>query len=115
FAKLTEEHWVAPKYWEMHEDQWWEMTLHGFRPVNDSDPVTHISHYEADAYATWAGARLPTEFEWEVFAKAIGEVATDNILHFQPSSLDRISNEVWEWTRSAYLPYPGYKPAAGAL
>ncbi|SRR5579883_151509 len=126
FAKCEEESWLAPKYWEQHDGEWWHMTLQGFRPVEDSEPVTHISHYEADAYATWAGVRLATEFEWEHGAHTIstednleGNFLDDANFHPIPDAdgngLRQMFGDVWEWTRSAYLPYPRYKPVEGAL
>ncbi len=122
WARLLAESWQAPKYWEMHEGDWWNMTLQGFRPVEDSEPVTHISQYEADAFATWCGARLPTEFEWEIAARdipAVGNFLDTRTFHPIPlkhaEPLAQMFGDVWEWTRSAYLPYPGFKPAPGAI
>jgi ergothioneine biosynthesis protein EgtB len=123
FAKVAEEQWEAPKYWESHDGEWWHMTLRSFEPVSDSEPVTHVSHYEADAFARWSGARLPTEFEWE---HAASSVAIDgNFLEaqkFHPissmtnrQSLQQMFGDGWEWTQSAYLPYPRYKTAEGAI
>jgi ergothioneine biosynthesis protein EgtB len=110
--------WHAPKYWELNEHEWWNMTLQGFRPVENSEPVTHISFFEADAYATWCGARLPTEFEWEFAAKNVpieGNFLDVGNLHPVPQTKSQMFGNVWQWTRSAYLPYPGYKVAEGAL
>lgn len=130
WTKVLEENWHAPKYWEKQDSEWWAMTLQGFRPVEDSEPVTHISHYEADAFATWAsmthhaGARLPTEFEWEVAAQdngMDGNFLESNTFHPVPlvhsvrGKLNQMFGDVWEWTRSAYLPYPGYQAAEGAI
>jgi ergothioneine biosynthesis protein EgtB len=90
--------WRAPMYWERRGGgEWRAFTLAGWRPVDPHAPVSHVSHFEADAYARWAGARLPTEFEWEQAAPG------------------RKSGEVWEWTASAYLPYPRFRPLEGAL
>ncbi len=118
WAKCQSDAWQAPKYWELHDAAWWAMTLQGFRPVEDSEPVTHISYYEADAYATWRGARLPTEFEWEFAAKDILSkvifltLAISIRFHkLNHKCLAMCGNG----TRSAYLPYPGYKVAEGAL
>ncbi|HWF43822.1 MAG TPA: ergothioneine biosynthesis protein EgtB [Candidatus Kapabacteria bacterium] len=131
WAKRMSDRWEAPHYWELQNDEWWNFTLHGFRPVNDAEPVTHISYYEADAYATWYGARLATEFEWEHAALSLkypvdGNFLDNGNLHPVPSAslkdtvseqptLKQMFGDAWEWTRSAYLPYPGYKPTAGAL
>jgi len=122
FAKVAEAHWEAPKYWESHDGEWWHMTLHGFEPVNDTEPVTHISHYEADAFARWSNARLPTEFEWEHAATTVkigGNFLEDQNFHPISSQnsrqLSQMFGDVWEWTQSAYLPYPRYKTAEGAI
>lgn len=93
--------WQAPLYWQHDEQGWNVFTLHGKVPLNHQAPVSHISFYEADAYARWAGARLPTEAEWELAA--------------QSDDLPGLHGEVWQWTNSAYLGYPGYQPAAGAV
>jgi ergothioneine biosynthesis protein EgtB len=127
WAKCGEENWKAPKYWDELDGKWWAMTLQGFRPVEDSEPVTHVSHYEADAFATWSNSRLPTEFEWEfaVNNKTIeGNFLDSGNFHptplvpsvpFVPAAPAQMFGDVWQWTRSAYLPYPGYKAAEGAL
>jgi ergothioneine biosynthesis protein EgtB len=116
--------WRAPLYWIERDGAWWNFTLSGFRPVNLSEPVTHVSYFEADAYANWAGARLPTEFEWERAAAdypIAGNFVDDEHFHPSPASsadnnvLQQIYGDAWEWTRSAYLPYPGYKAGPGAL
>lgn len=120
---VREREWAAPLYWEEQDGEWWMMTLSGFRPVQDAEPVCHVSYYEADAYARWASARLPTEAEWEAVAAPVPPEG--NFLeagHFHPVSLRsqsrvpaQLYGDVWEWTQSAYAPYPGYSPAAGAL
>ncbi len=121
---VNEQRWQAPLYWTKRDGVWWHFTLSGFRPVDESEPVTHVSYFEADAYANWAGARLPTEFEWERAAldcPVEGNFVEDE--HFHPRALfsgdDRhlhqMFGNVWEWTRSAYSPYPGYRAAPGAL
>ncbi len=118
WAKCQSDAWQAPKYWELQEGVWWAMTLQGFREVEDSEPVTHISYYEADAYATWREARLPTEFEWEFAAKGVpveGNFLDDGNFHPLANVAQNIFGDVWQWTRSAYLPYPGYNVAEGAL
>jgi len=117
--------WRAPLYWVERDGEWWNFTLSGFRRVNESKPVTHLSYFEADAYANWAGARLPTEFEWERAAAElpiIGNFVDDERFHPAPVSsssdvngLQQMYGDAWEWTRSAYLPYPGYRAGPGAL
>ncbi len=100
------------------------MTLEGLLPVDPRAPVTHISYYEANAYAHWAGKRLPTEFEWEAASAGYplaGNDLTTNALRPRPAPLTgngrlaQMFGDVWEWTSSAYLPYPGYRPAPGAV
>jgi ergothioneine biosynthesis protein EgtB len=113
--------WSAPLYWEQRGGEWWSFTLTGMRPVQKAEPVCHVSYYEADAYARWAGARLPTEAEWEVAMEP--EKVSGNLLEegrFHPaqangSGLVQGFGDVWEWTQSPYVPYPGYRPAEGAL
>ncbi|MBC6698344.1 ergothioneine biosynthesis protein EgtB [Hymenobacter sp. BT190] len=120
--------WEAPLYWTLHNGQWHRFTHHGLQPVNMAAPVTHVSFYEADAYAHWAGARLPTEPEWEVAARYFGAMPghgtflESNLFDPQPLPPDadptrchQLLGDVWEWTYSAYHPYPGYVRAAGAL
>jgi ergothioneine biosynthesis protein EgtB len=96
---------------------WQEFTLHGLRPLDLHAPVTHLSYYEADAYARWAGARLPTEAEWEVAVNGCHETVVD-AMHPQASrqeGLSQMFGACWQWTSSSYAPYPGYAPAAGAI
>lgn len=112
--------WTAPLYWEQRDGAWMQMGLHGLLPVDPSAPVTNISYYEADAFARWAGHRLPTEFEWEAAAVALGETchsgAPRHLHPVAPAAGDaQMFGQVWQWTQSAYLPYPGYKAAAGAI
>ena len=123
---VNEQRWHAPLYWVKRDDAWWHFTLSGFRPMDESEPVTHVSYFEADAFANWSDARLPTEFEWE---RAAGDLPIEGNLvekeQFHPQALtaagqDRnhlhqMFGDVWEWTRSAYSPYPGYRAAPGAL
>ncbi len=122
---VNEQRWQAPLYWARHEGAWWTFTLSGFRPLDESEPVTHVSYFEADAYANWAGARLPTEFEWERAAldcPVEGNFVEDENFHPRALAtsgddehLHQMFGDVWEWTRSAYSPYPGYRAAPGAL
>ena len=121
---VNEQRWQAPLYWINREGTWWNFTLSGFRPVEESEPVTHLSYFEADAYANWAGARLPTEFEWERAAEDSpieGNFVENERFHPQPPvtlpdrHLGQMFGDVWEWTRSAYSPYPGYRAEPGAL
>jgi ergothioneine biosynthesis protein EgtB len=114
--------WTAPLYWEQRDGEWWSYTIAGMQPLRLSEPVCHVSFYEADSFARWAGARLPTEFEWEVAAETCpigGNLLDPEILHAQPASsggsLMQMFGDVWEWTGSAYTPYPGFKSAAGAV
>jgi ergothioneine biosynthesis protein EgtB len=114
--------WTAPLYWEQRDGSWWNYTLEGMQPVNLSEPVCHVSYYEADAFARWAGVRLATEFEWEVAVQeceVAGNFLDADVLHPQvsPSSegLTQMFGDLWEWTSSSYLPYPGFQPASGAV
>jgi len=105
--------WEAPLYWEQDE----LMTLGGSRTVDPAEPVCHVSFYEADAFARWAGHRLPTEAEWEIASQKTpleGNFLESQQFHPRPDGGKYFGN-VWEWTQSPYLPYPGYRPAAGAL
>lgn len=125
WATLNEQRWSAPLYWEKRDGEWWNFTLSRFRPVDESEPVTHISYFEADAFANWAHARLPTEFEWERTAAKIdidGNFVESERFHPKPLTprpqdqrVEQMFGDVWEWTRSAYSPYPGYRAAPGAL
>jgi ergothioneine biosynthesis protein EgtB len=93
--------WSTPLYWREGDDGWRQMGLRGLAPLDADAPVRHISWYEADAFARWAGARLPTEAEWEVASGG--------------KEIDELDSHVWQWTCSAYSPYPGYRPVAGAV
>ena len=101
-ATVETQGWNAPGYWQHIDGDWYAMTLGGLRKVEPERPVCHVSYYEADAFARWAGKDLPTEAEWEVAAQ-------------QRGALDDAFGVVWQWTRSAYSPYPGYRAAPGAL
>jgi ergothioneine biosynthesis protein EgtB len=127
WATVNAEGWGAPLYWEAEDGQWFEWTLLGRRPLDLLAPVTHVSFFEAAAYAAWAGKRLLTEFEWETAARRFNPSGT------APNALDRwalhplpaaevpgtecgqLFGETWQWTNSAYLPYPGFRVAEGAL
>ncbi len=124
WTTANEQRWQAPLYWEKRDGAWWNFTLSGFRPVDEAEPVTHVSYFEADAFANWSDARLPTEFEWERAATNLpmdGNFVESERFHPQASNvaqarqLMQMFGDVWEWTRSAYSPYPGYRAAAGAL
>jgi ergothioneine biosynthesis protein EgtB len=101
WAMVEAESWSAPGYWRKVDGAWLATTLGGPRPIDPHSPVTHVSYYEADAFARWAGKHLPTEEEWEIAARA--------------NLLDDAFGVVWQWTRSAYTPYPGYRTAQGVL
>ncbi|MGB6538712.1 MAG: ergothioneine biosynthesis protein EgtB [Xanthobacteraceae bacterium] len=101
FAAVEAQGWIAPGYWQQRDGLWFTMTLGGLRRVDPAEPVCHVSYYEADAFARWAGKHLPSEGEWEV--AAAGGLLADAFAI------------AWQWTRSAYSPYPGYRAAAGAL
>ncbi len=101
FATVSTEAWSAPGNWREIDGKWHVFALNGLFPVDEELPVNHVSYYEADAFARWAGKHLPSEFEWEAAART-GELAD-------------VFGVVWQWTRSAYAPYPAYRPAAGAL
>jgi ergothioneine biosynthesis protein EgtB len=101
WTAVQNEGWQAPGYWRERDGQWFAMTLAGEKPVDPDAAVCHVSHYEADAFARWAGKHLPSEAEWEVAARA--------------GLISDAFGVVWQWTRSAYLPYPGYRPVEGAL
>jgi ergothioneine biosynthesis protein EgtB len=125
WATVESRGWKAPFYWERKNGKWLHFTSSGMRGVNPDAPVCHVSYFEADAYARWAGARLPTEAEWEVAAAGLpveGNFAES--LSFCPEapgnaknkqSLHQMYGDVWEWTQSPYTSYPGFKTLPGAL
>ncbi len=101
WAACQAEGWEAPLYWQQREGEWLQFTLAGLRPVDPAAPVRHVSWYEAEAFARWAGRRLPTEAEWEAAA---------GLPDFRDAE-----GVVWQWTGSAYRPYPGFRPWEGAV
>jgi ergothioneine biosynthesis protein EgtB len=118
WAAVNERQWRRPLYWS--EDLESEFTLAGLRDLDPHAPVCHVSYYEADAFARWAGARLPTEFEWETAARdepCDGNLMESGYRHPAPAApgTAQYFGDVWEWTSSAYAPYPGFAPLAGAL
>jgi ergothioneine biosynthesis protein EgtB len=119
WAMVKNEGWQSPLYWfeaSPGDGDWHVFTLAGARRVDPTEPVCHISYYEADAFARWAGARLPTEVEWENAAASepvVGRFLEMGVLHPRPGP--SVFGDVWQWTSSAYLPYPGFEPAAGAV
>jgi ergothioneine biosynthesis protein EgtB len=125
WALVQQQNWKSPLYWEMKDGEWFENTLSGFRPLDPALPVCHVSYYEADAYAKWAGKRLPTEEEWEVAAATVPKNLVDGnflesgnfhpIANYERTAVAQMFGDVWEWTRSAYLPYPGFQPEPGAV
>lgn len=124
WAAILRENWHAPLYWESRDGEWFEMSLEGLQPLRLDAPVAHVSYYEADAFARWSGKRLPTEFEWEVAAATVpkqGNFLETAALRPRPVEAEpngsprQMFGDVWEWTQSAYLPYPGYRAPEGAL
>ncbi|WP_084438394.1 ergothioneine biosynthesis protein EgtB [Niveispirillum irakense] len=120
WARAQAEGWEAPLYWYQGEDdRWWTFTLEGCRPVDPAEPVCHVSQFEADAFARWAGTRLPTEAEWETAMQHRFNPgpAFGSAIRRHPFSMNGADagGQVWEWTASAYLPYPAYRPAEGAI
>lgn len=120
WAAVQSEGWDAPLYWSLDDDGWTLFTLQGRQSVALSEPVCHVSYYEADAFATWAGARLPTEFEWEAVARQSGDPQAGRYLdplapHPATQQHPAFYGDAWTWTSSAYLPYPGFRPAPGAV
>jgi ergothioneine biosynthesis protein EgtB len=125
WAQILEHEWSAPLYWEERDGEHLQMTLRGLQPVDPDAPVAHVSYFEADAFASWAGKRLPSEAEWERAAEGLpvaGTFARAGAGRLRPKpagpatgGLRQMFGDVWEWTRSPFTPYPGFKPAAGAV
>jgi ergothioneine biosynthesis protein EgtB len=128
WATVQDRRWEVPLYWERTPDGWTEFTLSGDRPLDPAEPICHVSYYEADAFARWAGHRLPTEQEWEIAARGApieGTFVESRRFHPAPASsaqssvlgpaLEQFYGEVWQWTQSPYVGYPGFRPAAGAV
>jgi len=123
WAAVQSGQWAHPLYWRCIDEVWHEYTLHGLRPLDPHRPAVHLSYYEADAYAGWAGARLPTEQEWEHAAVSrspeTGQFFNPDRLHpdhgQEQDGLWGLYGGIWEWTASPYVAYPGYRPATGAI
>lgn len=125
WATVQANGWSTPLYWSLRDGEPWSMTLRGPQPVDPNAPVVHVSYFEADAFATWSGKRLPTEFEWERASEGLsqdGVFANGGSGRLRPKpaatgapGLRQMFGDVWEWTRSPFSPYPGFKPAAGAV
>jgi ergothioneine biosynthesis protein EgtB len=123
WGRIAKDGWRAPLYWEQRDGQWLQMTLGGLQAVDRAAPVCHVSFYEAEAFARWAGKRLPSEFEWEVAAANVpvsGNMLGEDALRPLPAPLQSVGlsqmfGDVWEWSQSAYAPFPGYRAGRGAL
>ena len=127
WSTVTNQAWQAPQYWLERDGEALEYTLHGVRPRRAGTPVCHVSGYEADAYARWAGARLPTEYEWELAAADAARTSADEKAsgvdagYYHPRAapggdgLQQLYGDCWQWTQSAYSPYPGFSSSPGAI
>jgi dimethylhistidine N-methyltransferase len=123
WSAARDQGWTMPLYWERRDNAYWTMTLRGAQPLDLDAPVTHVSYFEADAYANWAHRRLPTEMEWESATRRVpltGNFYDSGYLRPRPASGKaegprQMFGDMWEWTRSAFLPYPRFRPAAGAV
>ncbi|MDB5672825.1 MAG: ergothioneine biosynthesis protein EgtB [Alphaproteobacteria bacterium] len=124
YAWVRENRIEAPLYWQWEDDRWLRFGLDGLHPLDRSEPVCHIAYYEAEAFARWAGARLPTEAEWESAAAELDPISGNQLDSAGPvrpirvsdrSGLRQMYGDVWEWTASAFLPYPGFRPEQGTV
>ncbi len=123
WAKVRSEGWTTPLYWEERDRTYWTMTLRGAQPIDPAAPVCHVSYFEADAFANWAQRRLPTESEWEYTASEVpeeGNFLDSERLRPRPApaatdGLRQMFGDVWEWTRSSFSPYPGFRLTGGAI
>lgn len=123
WATVQTEGWKAPEYWEERDGEWWETTLHGARPIDPAAPVTHVSYFEAAAFAHWRGDRLASEFEWEHVARLVPREGHfyGEYLHPACAAPDESAHpaqmygDAWEWTQSPYTAYPGFRAAEGAV
>ena len=123
WAQRCHEHFDQPLYWQHRDNAWWEYTLAGLQPLNLQAPVAHISYFEAMAFASWRGKRLPTEAEWEAVANSLtveGNFLDQEAFHPVPAvneqdGVVQLFGDCWEWTNSSYLPYPGFRPQSGAI
>lgn len=123
WSTIRKQGWQAPLYWEKIDNQWWQATLGGMRPLRTEEPVCHVSYFEANAFANWQAKRLPSEAEWEIAAQSLpltGNSYDSGFLHpiaapENESGLLQMYGDLWEWTQSPYAPYPGYRAAAGAI
>jgi ergothioneine biosynthesis protein EgtB len=122
WSRILNDGWSHPLYWSRQDGQWMQHTLHGFVPVDPEEPAVHLSYFEVDAFARWAGARLPSEAEWETAAAEApmeGNFADTGRYHPSPAgpgdgkTLRQMFGDLWEWTSSSYGPYPGYRPLPG--
>lgn len=114
---IQKEQWQHPLYWQRHDDEWWIFTLGGLRKLDPNEPLSHLSFYEADAYARWAGKRLPSEMELENQFSELpleGRFLDHEVLHPRTSE-QQWYGDLWQWTASPYGPYPGFKPLAGSM
>jgi ergothioneine biosynthesis protein EgtB len=119
WACVQREGWRAPGYWRSVEGEWRQATLAGLTPVERAAPVGHVSYWEADAFARWTGARLPSEAEWEISASLDSDANFLECDHLRPANSKagarQYFGDVWEWTQSPFAPYPGFRPASGAV